>query len=209
MKELIWFTIPGGIAAFAWWLIFPHGFESDNAPFFAAAASFGFGYMLNQIVRCIWEQWFGYNHKRRTVLNKIKQAYDLKEEGSHENKAFDIWHSAFYSDCIPESFREHNSGTWHYLIAFLTVQWAWILGAFALMAAQCLSSHKGDGRCLCGGVILFLVMAVIIWWKRDLTLRALDRQEEACFKRYRSVFNKAKEEIMKNGEESKHKQSGN
>jgi hypothetical protein len=97
-----------------------------------------------------------------------------------------------YSEKINEGFRKHNRSMWHYIMSFHATAVASLLGLCLLLGAHCWFQRINPA---CGWRLLFLFMTVLFIAKAWLTRRDLERQELACFRLYRSHFDKAYYEL--------------
>lgn len=114
MNELIWFSVPGAVGLYALHLAFPG--NSSNGGLLVIASAPILGFILHQLYRTVFEACHGWETLRRPVLALIKKEYNLDD--GNPRLPFLIWETSFYSDGVPDSFREHNRSGWHYVMSF-------------------------------------------------------------------------------------------
>lgn len=189
MNELIWFSIPGAVLLFAAGLLFPSLRAAPDTLLVAAAPVSGF--LFHQFYRTVFELFGGWASSRRPVVAAIRSAYAIP--ATDHNTPFLIWETTFYSDGIPESFRAHNRGAWHYIMSFRSIWWSSALGAICLLVVP---RFWGGASQSIGCVLSFVVVSVVFFLKAHLTYSSLGRQEVACFQHYRSAFDATRNAIV-------------
>ena len=181
MNDLIWFSIPGAIALYASYILFPT-FGSAPAAVLVGAAPVS-GFIIHQIYRTFFELRGGWESPRRPVIVFIQEAYGIPT--SEKNSAFLIWETTIYSDQLPEAFREHNRRMWHYVMSFRSVWLAASLSCIALIVVQFLC---GLPRPTTRFVLGFSYLELAFCWKGKLTYNSLSKQEVAAFQAHRNGF---------------------
>ena len=141
MNELIWFSIPGAVLLYAARILFPSLRASPDALVIAAAPVIGF--LFHQLYRTLFELCGGWESPRRAVLSAIRSAYAISDTDRHT--IFLIWETTIYSDGIPDGFRDHDRGTWHYIMSFRSISLS------AALAGICLASAILDQRIVSHG----------------------------------------------------------
>ena len=188
MNDLIWFSIPGAVALYALHLAFP-GCHWDNEVLVVASAPV-LGFVVHQLFRTIFEVWGCWQTERRPVIRLIRKEYKI--ETSEKWMPFLIWETTFYSDCIPDSFRQHNRNSWHYVISFWSV--ALTSALFGVALASVLAFRQTSSIPVVQ-LACFAVLFVLFSCKGLLTYLSLGKQECAAFRRYRSRFDKTHREM--------------
>lgn len=181
MNDLIWFSIPGAIALYALYFLFPTLGTAPAAVLVGAAPVLGF--IIHQAYRMIFEWFEGWESPRRPVIALIQQAYGITK--AQKRTAFLIWETTFYSDRMPEAFRDHNRGMWHYVMSFRSVCLAAGASSIALVLVPFCA---GIARPPIWTVIGFAITTLVFWLKGRFTYLSLIRQEVAAFQVYRAEF---------------------
>jgi len=180
MKELIWYSIPGAIfqSILALYIYKHCPLEKDiNQVAFLFTAPI-VGFIIHQTARLLFEGILGYNSTIRYVIKDIKKAYNLE----NNNKAFLIWELTFYGKDVPESFREHNRGTWHYIMSFIA---CWLASLSAIWF--CYSFNVSNNwRIYLALTMIFLIFLI----KMFQTYKSLNEQERYYFEKRKCEFDK-------------------
>lgn len=185
MQQLIWYSIPGGITIVAFLLV--QNSTITNAT--VAGAIVGsplIGFILHQFSRVIFETFYGYESKRRKIIKTIVQIFadPTSKMTSYVKIAFLAWELTLYSESIPESFREHDRGCWHYILSF------WSMCISALIGFGFLLYKFPKGMISIFWLVIYAAVALLFALKAFLTTRSIETQEIAIFHIYRDVFEK-------------------
>lgn len=188
MNELIWFSIPGAICLIAFYLVFPRIGPQNEVITVALAPVVG--YVIHQTYRAIFESLRGWETPSRAVIELIRKEYKL--EGNGRRLPFLIWEATFYSDRIPDAFREHNRGSWHYIISFRSVSFAAAISAVGVFLIPLMNERRQPILLS----LVFITLGLLFWWKAKLTNDSLSRQECAAFWTYRPGFDESAKAIV-------------
>ncbi len=197
MNELIWFSIPGAILLVALYHVLP-GMENVNSLLTVTGAPV-IGYIVHQTYRTLFEIQGGWESSKREVLNVIASTYKLTGNGMRQ--PFLVWETTFYSEGIPNSFRDHNRGSWHYIMSFRSVSFSALIAAVLFTARILTEFFLGSCSLKCGDttlifIVISLILAMLFWKKASLTYSSLTRQEVAAFHEYREAFDKTAQRII-------------
>ena len=190
MNELIWFSVPGAVGLYALHLAFPG--NSSNGGLLVIASAPILGFILHQLYRTVFEACHGWETIRRPVLTLIKKEYNLDD--ANPRLPFLIWETSFYSDGVPDSFRENNRSGWHYVMSFRSIAFA---SAIAGIALACIPAFWQSTEMPGAQIGLFGALALLFWLKGRLTYSSLTDQECAAFRRYRPAFDSTRETMPK------------
>lgn len=174
MDQLIWFSIPGAVFLFAVASIFPTSFNTEPKIIILVASVPVVGFIIHQTFRLIFELTGGFARKSRKVLAYLSTRFSEHEGSRIDNvKAFLIWETTFYSSKFPAAFRDHDRGSWHYILSF------WSICASALIAGVfCVVFFfvTRQVNLLWVGIGEFAI-ALIFWLKGNTSYRSLNNQE--------------------------------
>ncbi len=190
MEELIWFSIPGAFAVLAVILGFPT--LSLNQQKAAVLCAPVLGFIIHQFMRCLFEVEGGFHSSHRTVIREIQKAYGLPHTRQGRRDAFLIWETTFYSNAIPEPFRAHDRGAWHYILSFWSVALAAVLAAALLLVLVRIGTAIPH---LFHWLILLGLAAALFTIKGIQTFCSLRAQEVAVFNAHRKSFNNTRKQI--------------
>jgi len=183
MNELIWFSVPGAIVLVALSLSGGDVLPKDGTALVGLAPVVGF--TIHQLFRVVFEAAGGWHWKHRSVVTEIASAYGLRER----HDAFLVWELAFYSNDIPEPFRAHDRGAWHYTLSFLSCTLAAVLSGMLL-------AFLPPGVCVLNLQSTLLATALLFGIKAYQTFRVLNRQEVALFTTHRETFNTVRDRLF-------------
>lgn len=182
MNELIWFSIPGAVGLCALHLAFPNSDWNNKVLVIASAPVLGF--TVHQLYRTIFEARRGWETDRRPVLALIRKEYKIRT--SNKQMPFLIWETTFYSNAIPDSFRQHNRNSWHYVMSFWSVAFTSFVSGLAL---ACVPAFWQTSGMAVVQLALFAGLFILFWYKGRLTHSSLTEQECAAFRLHRKSFN--------------------
>lgn len=185
MNELIWFSVPGAILLILFSLIGKSPTSSDTLMIGLAPV---IGFFIHQIYRTFFEMMGGWSRPSRGMIKKLKKDYSVDDP----KKAFLIWEMTFYSDNIPESFRSHDRGAWHYIMSFSSCALVTAVAAVILLFYIIILSHKEFWV----PFILFSIAALIFMLKAHLTFLSIEKQEIATIKLHKDAFDKIASKII-------------
>lgn len=183
MEQLIWYTIPGGIALAAF--ILTHLAQISTSQVVAAvAASPIVGFVLHQAARTIFEFFYGYDSERRRVVALLMERINDGEEDRTclRRKAFLTWELTFYSNDVPEAYRQHDRGSWHYIMSFWSVCIAAAIGIVVILSSP---SSRVE---MYGWILVYVCIGVLFVVKALLTIRSISEQEVALVRKYKDAF---------------------
>jgi hypothetical protein len=194
METLLWFSLPGAILAIAVIGMDPILVQSEGSKFLAAAVVPAVGFGVHQFYRILFEVSGGFKRKSRTALDHIqsKIAPNSGIKDCKREKAFLIWETTFYSDEFPSPFRDHDRGTWHYILSFQSAAFAaalslcWLGFSYWIRAKQ---SH------LATIAVIEVVIGLIFALKSKTSYVSLIRQELAVTFIWCDLFTKTSEKI--------------
>jgi hypothetical protein len=181
MNELIWFSIPGAVGLYALHLAFPDSNWDNKVLVIASAPVLGF--ILHQFYRTIFEARRGWETDSRPVLALIRGVYKI--DNSDKQMPFLIWETTFYSKAVPDSFRNHNRNSWHYVMSFRSVAFA---SAVSGVVLACVPAFWQTSNLPVAQLALFAGLFVLFWQKSRLTYSSVTKQECAAFRRHREGF---------------------
>src|SRR5271168_5411838 len=201
MSELIWFSIPGAIfMAVGAFIGFPAHLVpatlDDGYITLAVAVTLPIGFAIHQLFRTLFELVGGWSNRCRLVISHIKEQYKTETR----RKAFLVWEMALYSNKaeenapeIPEPFREHNRDMWHYIISFWSCTFSAIISPFFWWFTGLVFQGSHPHNLKWTWVLFFMGIigtVFVFGGKGWLTHNALNEQELAAFKLYRSTFDR-------------------
>ena len=187
MEQLIFFSIPGALMIGSVVVGWPQPNYYDKTYFWVAIIAITpmFGYIIHQIYRIGFERTGGFARESRTTLQTIVDAFREQRTLSIE-EAFQVWEITFYSDEFPDSFRDHDRRTWHFIHAAWSAAFAAVLGLCALT----ISTYTQEPVGTVGLLLAFLNFGVylVCWLKAGTAYRDLMEREIAVFRRHFSSF---------------------
>lgn len=190
MLELIWFSIPGAVFIFAAYSLWPA--VADSEPILLIILVPIAGFVIHQSFRLLFEIYGGYSRKSRDALIYIQGLVNEKHKMQIDIKqAFIIWELAFYSDKISSSFRDHDRGAWHYILSFWSVSFSALLSSVMILWVSNLDSIH-----LLYVFVFELFIAVMFFYKANLTHRSLLLQEKAIVQLDNDAFLDVAEKIL-------------
>jgi hypothetical protein len=152
------------------------------------------GFVIHQIYRLYFEWRGGFAQESRRSLDILWQVIarpcGFQNPEHRYTKSFLIWEVTFYSDGIPESFRNHDRGAWHYIISFKSSFYSSLLATLTLFIAityRCYNNTLQDNLLFLVGAIM-IVIAFILCFKGKQTHESLMDQEIAVIYRYAKEF---------------------
>jgi hypothetical protein len=187
MNELIWFSIPGAIFLI---LLSVLGCLSCVPDSLIIGLAPVIGFFIHQIYRCFFELCGGWSRPSRSIIKRLKTDYSV----DNPKKAFLIWEMTFYSNDIPEPFRSHDRGAWHYVMSFRSCSLVSSVSAaitFFLIISCCKTEF-------CLPFLGFLFAAIVFWMKAHLTFLSIEKQEIAIIELYKCKFDKTASKIQSN-----------
>lgn len=187
MEDLIWFSMPGAVLAVAIVVMCPAIVDTEAKAIILAVLMPGIGFSVDQIFRLIFEWTGGYARKSRTVLLHIMNVLAPRENIalSELKKAFLVWEITFYEDEFPAAFRDHDRGSWHYILSFWSISLAAALAfVFAMFGLVFLSRNAS----LLLVALAELGAALVFYFKGKSTYNSLVRQEVAVVHNHEGLF---------------------
>lgn len=195
MKDLIWFSIPGAILILPIIFLFNGDLQSEDSFIGIILVSVPVcGFILHQAWRLIFEAFGGFSSKKRKVIHEIQNKDWKIKKQLNRYDAFHVWELTFYSCGIDPSFRDHDRGAWHYIMSFLSCFVASIFGIllfiYDYLRDPCLKSFQWIW------VIIYILIAIIFFFKARLTRDSLEQQEIAILKLHEDKFQTTAEDLF-------------
>ena len=181
MKELIWYSIPGGIFAFCLYVGFDSTFLQEQSTLIGVASAPVIGFIIHQLFRTIFERRVFASARRQVIRELTKDYPELKDK-----EPFYVWETVFYSETIKDAFRERHRSLWNYAMSFWTVTLACILSilAFPICQHYFLAIWDGDWR----WIGLFLVLGILFLIKGLHTFKDIGEIEVITYRNMRHEF---------------------
>ncbi|MBI3799287.1 MAG: hypothetical protein HY268_20270 [Deltaproteobacteria bacterium] len=196
LEQLIWYTVPGALVVAAMLLVWPHVLQPDGMTALIIAGTPLLGFVIHQAYRLFFEWRGGFTQESRRSLDILWQAIARPcgfENSDHRyTKSFLIWEITFYGEEIPEGFRGHDRGAWHYILSFRASSWSSFFAAFILVWAILWRTYTNTQQ----GSLFYLIIAALVavavgfifCFKGKQTHESLMNQEIAVIYRYAEKF---------------------
>ncbi len=140
------------------------------------------GFIIHQAFRLCFEVTGGFARRTRKVVGYIAKECKMETNKniSKLEHAFMVWESSFYSDNFPSSFREHDRGTWHYVLSFWSIAFAACLALFVVIAHLIVYPcyYRGNGTIIIS-IIFEVFICICFYAKGNKTYNSLIKQEVA------------------------------
>jgi hypothetical protein len=192
---LIWYSIPGALIVVSVLAVYPAA--RDLQPVFIVGVTPLLGFLIHQGYRLYFEMRKGYSNESRPVIRHLMQEANV--DGTSRvltlKDAFLTWELTFYSDCFPESFREHDRRMWQYIQSFGSVKWAALLGLLTVFFGLLLVGTPPKMEAV--SMLIVLAIGVIVFQlKATSTQASLFQQEVAVANLYKEEFRATMKKIQ-------------
>jgi len=187
VEELIWFSMPGAVMALAIVTVWPSTVDSEPKVLLWVVLVPVTGFMIHQLYRLIFESTGGFARKSRKVLHHISTVLAPRENFVVPNleRAFLIWETTFYSDDFPAPFRDHDRGTWHYILSFWSISLSAILALLlCLIGYFAITPNANLLVVAIGELFIFLVF----YLKGRSSYQSLGNQEIGVVRSHEELF---------------------
>jgi len=200
LELFIWYAMPGGTLAVALYVVDPQFWGNQRIPEGLWLAGLPLlGYCLHQLFRIVFEKRGGWENPRlRPSLAALQKQLDIPQESHSPCSAFLVWEVTFYSDCFPESFRQRDIRTWHYLISFWTVAFSCAVGMIILLPGLLVSDNWKTNALW---IVVLGVVGSVFFLKGKLTHTSLMELESAVMTRHEEAFKKTKDKLCPSDKE--------
>jgi len=187
MEELIWFSMPGAVLALAIAVVWPESVNAEAKAIIWVIFVPMMGFSLHQLFRLVFEWTGGYARGSRAVLAHIKNVLAPRENTvlSDLKRAFLVWEITFYSEKFPAAFRDHDRGSWHYILSFWSISLAAAIACVLAMFGFILLSR---GPSLILVALGELGAALVFYFKGKSTYDSLIKQEVAIAHNLEDLF---------------------
>ncbi len=180
--------MPGFVAVGSVAVLWPSTLATGEGVAVLALAAPALGFALHQFFRVGFEATGGFARRSRTSLDALMELAQSEQHRVDRWQAFMAWEVTFYGSAVPEAFRSHDRGGWHYILSFWSIAFAagvsFVLAVVAMLAgfAQC------GWLSLAGLVVGQAVVGLGFFWKGRQTFSVLVAQETAVIRLYRDAF---------------------
>jgi hypothetical protein len=187
VEELIWFSMPGAVIVMAVITVWPSTVDSDSKVLLWVVLVPVIGFIIHQLYRLIFESTGGFARKSRKVLRYISTVLAPRENIAVPNleRAFLIWETTFYSGDFPAPFRDHNRGTWHYILSFWSISLSAILALLLCLIGYFVITPNVNILLVAIGE---LFISVLFYLKGRSSYQSLVKQEIAVVHNREELF---------------------